>query len=117
MKYIVERAKVLLQQVLNPFPATVRIAFLCTSDEEIGSSSSQALVEKEAKDSFCVLVTEPPAAGSGTLKTERKGSARLFFLGGTASLVTILILFSIVSVYNLNIWDAIIVGVVEEAES
>jgi glutamate carboxypeptidase len=55
-----------------------RIVFLCTSDEEIGSPSSQALIEQEAKDSFCVLVTEPPVAGSGALKTERKGSARYY---------------------------------------
>ncbi|AVR00083.1 PrsW family intramembrane metalloprotease [Oceanobacillus iheyensis] len=40
--------------------------------------------------------------------------AKMFFIGGTASLVTTLILFSIVPVYNLNVGGAIIVGVVEE---
>lgn len=55
-----------------------RVVFLCTSDEEIGSPSSQALIEEEAKESFCTLVTEPPVGGSGALKTERKGSARYY---------------------------------------
>lgn len=55
-----------------------KIVFLCTSDEEIGSPSSRKLIEKEAKRSKVALVTEPPVAGSGALKTGRKGSARYF---------------------------------------
>lgn len=49
------------------------IVFLLTSDEEIGSSSSQALIETEAKRSDAVLVPEPPVAKTGALKTARKG--------------------------------------------
>lgn len=57
---------------------TKKVVFLCTSDEEIGSPSSRRLIEKEAKKSKVVLVTEPPVAGTGALKTGRKGTARYF---------------------------------------
>lgn len=50
-----------------------KIVFLCTSDEEIGSSSSRKLIEEEALKSDAVLVTEPAVAHSGALKTARKG--------------------------------------------
>ncbi|UOR11422.1 M20 family metallopeptidase [Halobacillus amylolyticus] len=53
-----------------------KIVFLCTSDEEVGSPSSKKLINNEAKTSSYALVTEPPVAGTGALKTERKGSAR-----------------------------------------
>src|SRR5690606_2598994 len=55
---------------------TKKVVFLCTSDEEIGSPSSRRLIEKEAKRSKVALVTEPPVAGTGALKTGRKGTAR-----------------------------------------
>ncbi len=52
------------------------ITLLATSDEEIGSRSSQALIEAEASRSAFVLVLEPPLPG-GVLKTARKGSQAL----------------------------------------
>lgn len=55
-----------------------KIVFLCTSDEEIGSPSSKKIIEEEAVDSDYVLVTEPPVAETGALKTGRKGSSRYF---------------------------------------
>lgn len=48
------------------------VTLLVTGDEEIGSPSSRALVEAEARGCTAVLVLEP-AAGGGALKTERKG--------------------------------------------
>ncbi|RIK35941.1 MAG: peptidase M20 [Chloroflexi bacterium] len=51
-----------------PRPVTV----LMTSDEEIGSYSSRALIEEEARRSAYVLVMESPLPG-GVLKTSRKG--------------------------------------------
>ncbi|WP_180956553.1 M20/M25/M40 family metallo-hydrolase [Bacillus canaveralius] len=49
------------------------IAFLCTSDEEVGSQTSRKLIEQEAKKSSMVFITEPPVAKTGALKTARKG--------------------------------------------
>jgi glutamate carboxypeptidase len=48
------------------------IHLLFTSDEEIGSETSRALIEAEAQKSALVLVMEPAMAG-GQLKTFRKG--------------------------------------------
>jgi len=50
-----------------------RIVFLWTSDEEIGSESSRAAIEREAKRSDAVLVLEPAAGLDGRVKTGRKG--------------------------------------------
>jgi glutamate carboxypeptidase len=50
-----------------------RVVFLWTSDEEIGSGSSRAIIEREAKRSDAVLVLEPAAGPDGCLKTGRKG--------------------------------------------
>jgi glutamate carboxypeptidase len=50
-----------------------RIVFLWTSDEEIGSGSSRAAIEREAKRSDAVLVLEPAAGLNGRVKTGRKG--------------------------------------------
>lgn len=50
-----------------------RIVFLCTSDEEVGSDTSRAIIEQEAKKSRAVLVPEPAVARTGALKTARKG--------------------------------------------
>jgi len=50
-----------------------RLAFLWTSDEEIGSKTSRAIIEKEARRSDAVLVLEPAAGLDGRLKTARKG--------------------------------------------
>jgi len=52
-----------------PRPVTV----LITSDEEIGSGSSRALIEAEAQRAAYVLVMESPLPG-GALKTARKGT-------------------------------------------
>jgi len=48
------------------------IVMLWTTDEEIGSATSRALVEEEARRSEAVLVLEPSLAG-GAAKTSRKG--------------------------------------------
>ncbi|MDP9338126.1 MAG: M20 family metallopeptidase [Acidobacteriota bacterium] len=50
-----------------------RIVFLWTSDEEIGSPTSQKLIEEEARRSDAVFVMEPSFGPRGLLKTERKG--------------------------------------------
>jgi len=50
------------------------VTLLVTGDEEIGSPSSRALVEEEAKAAVAALVLEASADG-GALKTERKGAS------------------------------------------
>jgi len=50
-----------------------RVVFLWTSDEEIGSKSSRAAIEREARRSDAVLVLEPAAGLDGRVKTGRKG--------------------------------------------
>ena len=49
-----------------------QVVMLWTTDEEIGSTTSRALIEDEAKRSAAVLVFEPSLPGGG-LKTSRKG--------------------------------------------
>jgi glutamate carboxypeptidase len=49
-----------------------RVVMLWTTDEEIGSGSSRALIESEARASRAVLVLEPSLPG-GAAKTARKG--------------------------------------------
>lgn len=49
-----------------------RVALLATSDEEVGSTTSRALVEDMARQSGAVLVFEP-ALPNGAVKTARKG--------------------------------------------
>lgn len=51
---------------------TCRAVMLWTTDEEIGSGTSRALIEAEAARSDAVLVFEPSLPG-GALKTSRKG--------------------------------------------
>jgi glutamate carboxypeptidase len=53
-------------------PVQGSVAMLVTSDEETGSDTSRALIEREALASDAVLVLEPALAG-GPLKTSRKG--------------------------------------------
>ena len=48
------------------------ITILLTCDEEVGSPTGRALVEREAREAAQVLVLEPPAPG-GRVKTARKG--------------------------------------------
>jgi len=59
-----------------------RIVFLWTSDEEIGSETSRAAIENEARRSDAVLVLEPSFGRDGRLKTARKG------VGGAEIIVT-----------------------------
>jgi glutamate carboxypeptidase len=54
-------------------PATKNLVFLWTSDEEIGSESSRAVIEAEAKRSDAVFVLEPSLGPRGLVKTSRKG--------------------------------------------
>jgi glutamate carboxypeptidase len=49
-----------------------RIVMLWTTDEEVGSESSRAAIEDEARRSDAVLVLEPSLPGGG-VKTSRKG--------------------------------------------
>jgi glutamate carboxypeptidase len=49
-----------------------RVVMLWTTDEEIGSASSRAAIEEEARRSDAVLVLEPSLPGGG-VKTSRKG--------------------------------------------
>ena len=51
------------------------VTLLVTSDEELGSPTSRALVEQAATGCAAALVLEAAAAG-GALKTERKGVSR-----------------------------------------
>ena len=57
-----------------------RVVFLWTSDEETGSATSRALIEREARRSAAVLVLEPASGLDGRVKTQRKGV-------GTAELI------------------------------
>jgi glutamate carboxypeptidase len=50
-----------------------RVMFLWTSDEEIGSGTSRAVIEREARRSDAVLVLEPAHGPEGRVKTGRKG--------------------------------------------
>ena len=52
--------------------ADSKIVMLWTTDEEVGSKTSRALIEAEATKSDAVLVFEPSLPG-GALKTSRKG--------------------------------------------
>ncbi|HXZ14155.1 MAG TPA: M20 family metallopeptidase [Candidatus Sulfotelmatobacter sp.] len=67
-------------------PLRKRLAFLWTSDEEIGSESSRRVIETEARRSDAVLVLEPAFGREGRLKTSRKGvgSAELTVTGRAA---------------------------------
>jgi glutamate carboxypeptidase len=51
---------------------TSRVVMLWTTDEEVGSRSSRALIEDAARESRAVLVLEPSLPGGGA-KTSRKG--------------------------------------------
>jgi glutamate carboxypeptidase len=54
-------------------PVSRRVVLLVNSDEEVGSDSSRALIEREARKSDAVLVLEPATGLEGKLKTARKG--------------------------------------------
>jgi glutamate carboxypeptidase len=61
-----------LQAVGAARPLERRIAWLCTSDEEIGSHHSRAVIEELAAQSELVLCLEPSLPGR-VMKTARKG--------------------------------------------
>jgi glutamate carboxypeptidase len=63
-----------------------QIVFLWTSDEETGSATSRALIEREARRSAAVLVLEPASGLDGRVKTQRKavGTAELTVTGRAA---------------------------------
>jgi glutamate carboxypeptidase len=54
-----------------------RLEVLFTSDEEVGSPSSRALIEQTARDAALAYVLESPLPG-GTIKTARKGTGDYF---------------------------------------
>ncbi len=64
----------LAARLLTERPARLpcRIVMLWTTDEEIGSGTSRAILEDEARRSRAVFVLEPSLPG-GALKTARKG--------------------------------------------
>lgn len=55
------------------WPLDARVVVLFNSDEEIGSPTSRALIEEQARHSEAVFVLEPAIAPHGALKTSRKG--------------------------------------------
>lgn len=59
-------------RALDLKPAS-RLALLITSDEEVGSPSSRALVEDLARESQAALIFEPSTLPHGAVKTARKG--------------------------------------------
>ncbi len=62
----------LAARLARPHLHGLRLRFLFTTDEEIGSETSRAIIEEEARASAAVLVFEPSLPG-GVLKTARKG--------------------------------------------
>jgi glutamate carboxypeptidase len=76
---------VLAGAIAAPRLRHVRLRYLFTTDEEIGSETSRTLIEDEARSSEAVLVFEPALPG-GVLKTARKGvgTFRLETLGISA---------------------------------
>lgn len=54
-------------------PVASKVVLQLNSDEEVGSVSSRALTEKQARLSHTVLVLEPGTGLGGKLKTARKG--------------------------------------------
>jgi glutamate carboxypeptidase len=60
------------QGVATRLPVTL----LLTPDEEVGSPTSRALIERLARDSAYVLIPEPAAGAEGAAVTARKGVGR-----------------------------------------
>lgn len=54
-------------------PVTRRFVLQLNTDEEVGSESSRAFTEREARKSHAVLVLEPAHGPDGKVKTGRKG--------------------------------------------
>ena len=66
-----------IEELKNSGGLKLPITLLCTSDEEIGSHSSRALIERLAQESSAVFVFEP-ALVDGSLKTWRKGGGGFY---------------------------------------
>lgn len=67
-------------------PLKRRVVFFLNSDEELGSPTSRALIEEEAKKSIAAFILEPAVAVSGALKIARKGTSHyLLNIKGVAS--------------------------------
>jgi glutamate carboxypeptidase len=64
-----------LRRVARAGTARLPIVHLFTPDEEVGSPTSRAVIEAEARRARCVLVTEPARDG-GKIVTARKGVGR-----------------------------------------
>ncbi len=70
-----------LQEVAGP---GARISLLLTGDEEVGSSSSKALIEAEAQKCSAVLVLEPPVGRAVKIARKGVGAYRLTVRGRAA---------------------------------
>ena len=73
MKGGIATAMLAVRALLEADGARPRVVMLFTTDEEIGSGTSRALIEDEARRSHAVLVLEPSLPGGGA-KTSRKGT-------------------------------------------
>jgi glutamate carboxypeptidase len=66
-----------VREILRQKVATRRpITLLLTSDEEVGSHTSRALIEREAERAFAVLIPEPAGGAEKCCVTARKGVGR-----------------------------------------
>ena len=76
---------VIALHALAALPDRSGVELLVTSDEEVGSATSRALIEERARACGAVLVLEPAADG-GALKVGRKGTGTFEVLvGGRAA--------------------------------
>lgn len=66
-----------IEELQNSGGLKLPVTLFCTSDEEIGSHSSRAWIEKLAQESSAVFVFEP-ALVDGSLKTWRKGGGGFY---------------------------------------
>lgn len=57
-------------------PLKKKVVLFINSDEEIGSTTSRSFLEAEAAKSAAAFILEPPVAGTGDLKTARKGTSK-----------------------------------------
>mgnify|MGYP002621573493 CR=1 FL=1 len=57
-------------------PTRAPIVLLLTPDEEVGSPTSRAIIEREARGACAVLIPEPAAGAAGACVTARKGVGR-----------------------------------------
>jgi glutamate carboxypeptidase len=66
-----------VREILRQKAPTRRpITLLLTSDEEVGSLTSRALIEREAERAFAVLIPEPAGGAEKCCVTARKGVGR-----------------------------------------